>query len=399
MFFKRKRQLRREREKNEELFQKYASEQEEFYHGLPQDASDELVVRHQVVSYCEQMLDISREVEDARVEYQLVTSYLNDIQTIEEMPEGTRKLVTDTATNIINLTRTKDAFMKTDRKITDSQFAQMQQEEMEIPNVVKRFEANEAYLDTINKDLHYLEGEKVEWDIVRQECVRAQRLLRRFSFVLFFLFISCVIALLVVAVVLRMDMKLELLIVFFVAALMGTYTLFKFQDCTKEIHRCDVNRNYAVTLENRVKIRYINVKNAVDYTCEKYHVSNAKELVYIYEKYQEVVKEQERLRQMNEDMAYYESHLVELLRKNNVKDADSWIGNANALVDNKEMVEVKHNLFLRRKKLRTRIEYNMDALVKLKTLVEANMNGLSGENREQIRTIIDRIEEVNQNAI
>lgn len=399
MFFKRKKKLRREKEENEELFQKYASEQEKFYHGMSQDASDELVVRHQVVSYCEQMLDISREVEDARVEYQLVTSYLNDIQTIEDMPENQRKLITDTATNIINLGKTKDAFLKTDRKITDSQFALIQQEEAEIENVIKRFEANEAYLDTINKDLHYLEGEKVEWDIVRQECVRTQNILRRFSFVLLFLSACCVVGILAASMLLHMDMKLELLIVLFVAALTGTYTLLKFQDCAKEIKRCGVNRNYAVTLENRVKLRYINVKNAVDYTCEKYHVANAKELVYVYEKYQEVVKEQERLRQMNEDMAYYESRLLDLLIKDNVRDADNWVGNVKALADDKEMVEVKHNLFLRRKKLRTRIEYNVDALAKLKALVEANMNGLSSENREQIQTIIEKLEEVNQNVM
>ena len=38
--------------------------------------------------------------------------------------------------------------------------AQMQQEESDIPNAIKRLQSNEAYLETIRRDMKYLEREK-----------------------------------------------------------------------------------------------------------------------------------------------------------------------------------------------------------------------------------------------
>ncbi len=38
---------------------------------------------------------------------------------------------------------------------------------------------------------------------------------------------------------------------------------------------------------NKIKFKYVNTKNAVDYACEKYHVHNSKELTYIWEQYQD----------------------------------------------------------------------------------------------------------------
>lgn len=66
----------------------------------------------------------------------------------------------------------------------------------------------------------------------------------------------------------------------FAAVGAGAFILIRYQDSTREIRQADVNRNQAITLENRVKIRYVNTKNAVDFICEKYHVRNAKELEF-----------------------------------------------------------------------------------------------------------------------
>ena len=44
-------------------------------------------------------------------------------------------------------------------------FAQMQQEESDIPNAIKRLQSNEAYLETIRRDMKYLEREKGEWQL------------------------------------------------------------------------------------------------------------------------------------------------------------------------------------------------------------------------------------------
>ena len=70
-------------------------------------------------------------------------------------------------------------------------------------------------------------------------------------------------------------------------------------------------------------------------------------------------------------------------------------GYANAIVDPREMVEVKHDLFGRRQKLRSRIEYNMSAIEDMKKEVEKYIDKLS-DKQDQVRTIIARVDEMNK---
>lgn len=58
--------------------------------------------------------------------------------------------------------------MHSEKKIADVQFAQMQQEESDIPNAIKRLQSNEAYLETIRRDMKYLEREKENGSYIRR---------------------------------------------------------------------------------------------------------------------------------------------------------------------------------------------------------------------------------------
>lgn len=394
MLFRRKRRIQQNYEQKEYSNQAYASIGEE-EHKAP-EATMSTLLRREVVSYCEQMLDLSQEIEDTRTEYHLVSSYLKDIQILEEMSEEERRPITETAEKILALNRTREEFLNADKKLSDSQFAQLEKEADQIPSVIKRLENNETYLNTINKDLHYLEGEKVEWDIVRQECIREQKMLRSMALVLLVLCAGCVIALWGVAVFLEVNMQLPMLGLLFVAALLGSYILLKYQDCAKEIGRSYTNHNHAISLENHIKIKYVNMKNAVDYTCEKYQVANSKQFHYIYERYIEVAKDQERFKQMNEELEYYEKELSRLLQAHWLKDASGWENYAKALVYKKDFAELKNQLTSRRTKLRYRLEYNIDAIHEMMKNVERHL-GEMGDSRPQIEEILHKIEDINKN--
>ena len=118
--------------------------------------------------------------------------------------------------------------------------------------------------------------------------------------------------------------------------------------------------NHAIVLLNKVKFKYVSVTNAVDYAREKYHVKNAYEFNYLWEQYLNEVKEREKFRQANEDLQYFSKKLIRILNGYRLYDAGVWVNQASALVDKKEMVEVKHNLIVRRQKLRSQIEYNVE---------------------------------------
>ena len=68
--------------------------------------------------------------------------------------------------------------MKTENKISDSQFAQMQELEDDLPGIIRRLKDNEEYLDTVNRDLRNLGAEKAELEIEKEECQSEQKHLK-----------------------------------------------------------------------------------------------------------------------------------------------------------------------------------------------------------------------------
>ena len=83
-----------------------------------------------------------------------------------------------------------------------------------------------------------------------------------------------------------------------------------------------------------------------------------------------------------------------MLHIHQLYDSKVWINHANALYDKKEMVEVKHNLLIRRQKLRTRMEYNMDVIRRMKSEIEKNSK-IMGAGGTQIREIIAKLDTIN----
>lgn len=356
--------------------------------------SDEAQAKRYVIDLCEQMIAASRELEDARSEYDLVTYYLTDIQIIEELTEAERAPILDCAMHVAKLDRERNEFLKTKRKLTETQFAQMQEEEDNLPGIIRRLRDNERYMDAVKKDLTYLEGQKLQWAILRNESVQAQKNLGRAARYLLVLTATVFAMILAGAWYFQFDSALPLTIAAFVAVLAGTYVLVRYQDAAKDIRRADVNRNHAISLENHVKIKFVNIKNAVDYTCEKYHARNSQELEYVFEQYQDEAREKEKFRKTSDDLDYYSKSLVQYLTRLRMYDARVWINHANAIVDSREMVELKHNLIERRQKLRARMEYQIQIISDMKKEARRNIDRI-GNCGPQIESIIRKIESIN----
>ena len=62
--------------------------------------SDPITIKNHVIHLCEQMIEISRELDDVRHEYNRVTSYLKDIQVVEGLGGDMRKQLNEVATHI-----------------------------------------------------------------------------------------------------------------------------------------------------------------------------------------------------------------------------------------------------------------------------------------------------------
>ena len=122
-------------------------------------------------------------------------------------------------------------------------------------------------------------------------------------------------------------------------------------------------------------------------------MKNAYELSYIYEEYLEAVKQREKFRTNNDQLEYYNKELIYTLEKQMLYDAKVWLNYTNAIIDPREMVELKHELITRRQKLRARIEYNTNVMDNTKTELLKSKKRLE-EPSAQIDQIINKIEQL-----
>ena len=350
-------------------------------------------IQHYIINCCEQIIEAKKELEEEKAEYRIVTDYLNDIQVLEELPEEDWEEILSAAENVQKLDLLREEYQNTDKKISDAQFVQMQQNEDSIPKAILRLQSNEAYQSAIKKDMNYLEGEKTEWYYNKMELSHQQKILKILSFVLFGVFSVSVVILLVLQIGFFEDTTYAWLFVLLAAALSGFCIFIKMSSNQTEIRRSEVNMNHAIGLLNKAKFKFVNITNAVDYAREKYHVKNSYELNYIWEQYLNESKEREKFKKTNEDLEYFNTKLVRLLKGYRLYDSAVWTNQASALVDKNEMVEVKHNLIVRRQKLRSRIEFNNKNIREHRNEIDRILKKQNIDTPE-IRGIIDSIDQL-----
>lgn len=360
------------------------------------DYRDASKVEQYVVERLEQIVEIAKEIEDEKAEYRIVTSYLNDIHKLQDLPEAEKKKIEETAANVVQLNSARTEFLNSAKKLTDAQFAQIEREEKEIPNAIRRLAANEAYQDTLKRDMKYLEREKSRLALHREYLSRQQNTLRRFLYVFsgVMLFLAAAMAIMQGMVGVSFYYGYVLLILLAVLGICGA--ALKIMGNHTEIRTAEKSINRAITLLNKVKFKYVNVTNAIDYACEKYHVRRSSELNQMWEFYMEAVKEREKYERTSEDLDYFNGRLVRLLKNYQLYDPQIWVTQTIALVDHREMVEITHNLVNRRQKLRDRIEYNVNVIKEQKKEAEQLLDKV-GDKRFQVEEIIRTVDSLTEN--
>ena len=102
-------------------------------------------------------------------------------------------------------------------------------------------------------------------------------------------------------------------------------------------------------------------------------VDNYEQLKSLWEEYIKIKDEAKRYQSNTELLDYYHKELIKELKKFGIKDAEIWIYQPSAIIDSKEMVEVRHRLNVRRQKLRERIDSNVKQKVEAMEAVKQIM--------------------------
>jgi hypothetical protein len=191
----------------------------------------------------------------------------------------------------------------------------------------------------------------------------------------------------------EMDLYYAWMFLVFATAICVCLTYLRMQNDIAEVQAAERSINRAIALTNKVKIKYVGIANAVEYACEKYHVRNAKELNQNWEYYMEAVKEREKFQSNSDDLEYFNGRLVRQLSAYRFYDAKVWITQAQAILDAREMVEIKHEMIGRRQKLRAQIEYDLEAIAEQKEEV-TRLLPKAGSMRPQVEEILMSIEKL-----
>lgn len=332
--------------------------------------------REEYVRGClEQIAEASREVENLQHEYQVVTSHLKDIEEIEALPENESRLLMECAKRIDTLERQQSGYKERKNRMTDEKFYQMECMEEEVQEAYEKLEKAEEYQSLIKRDLRRLDSERQAYGFRKIELRHLMKDTRSMTIVCATAVIFCLLLLLVLQYAFSFDVKIGYLAAGGIGALAITAIFLKYNDAVRELSQVESGISRLIRLQNTVKIRYVNNTHLLDYLYMKYNVKSAQELGRDYKQYLEEKDERHNYKRAEIELDSTQQELLHILRRYQVKDPMIWLYQTQALLDKKEMIEIRHNLIIRRQSLRRRMDYNKEVIAgkakaEVKDLVE-----------------------------
>lgn len=329
-----------------------------------------------VAYLCDQIVDATYQMEDLKVEYDMVTSYFTDIQLIEELPADVKREMIDIAKKIAFLESETSQFLHSDDRISDENFRLIQGLEKELTDIFGQLKELEDMDLKIKRDMKHLESEKNTQEYYQEAIENRQGKLRIFMLVFGMISALAVVTLALAGLLADANLIIPILIILLVVAGMAALCVVTYRNLSYEYKMSGLRENKAINLMNKVKIKFINNTATLDYLYSKYNVKSLRELEYLYDQYLIMVDEVRQYQRSAGNLRDYSDALTKLLFAHGVKDPDIWAKQSMALVDSREMVEVKHSLNVRRQKLREQITYNeelrLNGLKSVQALLKAN---------------------------
>ena len=320
--------------------------------------------REEYVRGClEQIAEASREVENLQHEYQVVTSHLKDIEEIEALPENESRLLMECAKRIDTLEGQQSGYKERKNRMTDEKFYQMECMEEEVQEAYEKLEKAEEYQNLIKRDLRRLDSERQAYGFRKIELRHLMKDTRSMTIVCATAVIFCLLLLLILQYAFSFDVKIGYLAAGGIGALAITAIFLKYNDAVRELSQVESGISRLIRLQNTVKIRYVNNTHLLDYLYMKYNVKSAQELGRDYKQYLEEKDERHNYKRAEIELDSTQQELLHILRR------------YQALLDKKEMIEIRHNLIIRRQSLRRRMDYNKEVIAgkakaEVKDLVE-----------------------------
>lgn len=311
-----------------------------------------------IVNCLEQITEASKEIDLLTGEYTLVTSYLTDTDEIEALPREQREEINRVAGKLVGLEQERSRYREKKNRMRDADFYTIRKRENEIEEGIQKIRDGEKYGNLIRQDLHRLDGERHAYEYRRNELENLMNNQRGMAVIFLTALVFCVIMLVILQFAFEMDVYVGLFLAVGAGAVAISFVCIKYMDAGRELQRVEKTINKIIQLQNKVKIRYVNNCQLMEYLYLKYNTDSAAKLEKQWKLYQDEKEERKQFAEAEAKIEYYQKQLVGQLSSYRVQMPERWISQTAALLDRREMVEIRHELIQRRQALRKQMDYN-----------------------------------------
>lgn len=336
-----------------------------------------------ITEICETVKGAKEQLDLIKEEYEKVNGYLQDAQLISELPTEVIEHLSEQVKKLADLKKGLDSLDGKKVDMTLFEFGLMERFDRELEKDIKIMKRDEEYKKVVEGDLRKLAGEKGVLIHEEAEEKGKRKFLLRMSLISGFLVVFLLLMYLSFYLIFETFLEIPFLATIGGAVLLIAYLLFEMDRNKKAIQLNVLKMNKLTILTNKVKIKYVNQTSALDFIHDKYAVNTALELEDRYKKYVAYKEEESKRKKVISSYDRVNEDFKNTLKEYYIKDCEIWTFHPHAVVDKKEMVEIRHKLNERRAKLREMLEFNYK-------IVEENANKLRNlaekfpENRRMI---------------
>lgn len=310
----------------------------------------------------EQMAEAKKEIEFLNGEYSIVTAYLTDTEEVEALPPGEKDTLSIAANRLKAIEQERQNYLNKKDRMPDSVYYRLKEREHELEGALHKMKDAESRGTVIKQDLQRLSREKQAYAYRKEELYGMLVNFRGMAVIFLGALLVCVVILAVLQFSLKLDAGVGYFVAVVVTAIAMTVLCVKYMDARREVHRVERAQNRLIQLQNKVKIKYVNNTNLLNYLYLKYQVKNAAVLEKRYAQYQEEKEGRNQYAEAEAKKEYYIKQLSEQLGHYRVRYPQRFTARVDALLDRNELVEMRHELILRRQSLRKQMEYNDDII-------------------------------------
>ena len=319
--------------------------------------------RNQYVDGClEQMIVAAKEIELLSGEYALVTAYLTDTEEVEALPEGEKETLDAAAKRLMVVEQERRDYLEKKDRMPDSMYYRMHDREEELEAGIRKLKDAEQFGGVIKQDLQRLARERNAYAYRQEELLNMMENLKGMLVIFLSAMLVCVGILAVLQFAFEMEVQIGYFIAVVSAAIALTIIWLKHLNAGKELVRVEKANNKLIQLQNKVKIKYVNNTNLLNYLYLKYQVDSVKTLEKQYNQYLQEKEERHQYAEAEAKREYYIKMLCEQLSRYRVRYPERFTSRVEALLERKELVEMRHELIIRRQALRKQLDYNKEII-------------------------------------